>query len=272
MKTPSNSLDRALTVLEIIEQTPGGLTSGEICRTLQIPKSSYSYMMTRLKAKGYVTRDERTGRYKVGLTPLVLAYGTLREMGFRSLTEPTLYRLASATGLAVSIGVLERGRVLLVDRVESPQFVRDAVEFANHSGKIALTSRIRVRRDRDIGRELPAHSNALGKVLLASLPRAQVLAIIAQEGLPRMTPHTIVSRARLVSELDAVRTQGYAISNQEQYVNVRGIGAPLVDANGTVTAAVSATGDPTKPIWKDPAELIELVRAAGREISRSMRL
>ena len=43
-----------------------------------------------------------------------LAYGTLREMGFRSVTEPTLYRLVSETGLAASIGVLERGKVLLV--------------------------------------------------------------------------------------------------------------------------------------------------------------
>src|SRR5713101_9359844 len=91
----TNSLDRALALLEMIEQTPGGLTSADIRKRLRIPKSSYSYLMARLKDKGYVTRDTETRHYKIGLTPLVLAYGTLREMGFRSVTEPTLYRLVS---------------------------------------------------------------------------------------------------------------------------------------------------------------------------------
>ena len=271
-RSATNSLDRALAVLEIVEQTPGGLTSADIRRRLRIPKSSYGYLMTRLKDKGYVMRDEETHCYKIGLTPLALAYGTLREMGFRSVTEPTLYRLVSETGLAASIGVLERGKVLLVDRVESPEFVREAVDFANRSGTIAITRSIRQRQERDIGRELPAHSNALGKVLMAHLSRRDVLDLIAQEGLPRITAWTVVSKAKLLLELDVVRKQGYANSNQEQYVGVRGLGAPIFDARGGVCAAVSITGDPANTVWREYGALIELVRAAGRSISRSMRV
>ena len=271
-KGATNSLDRALALLEIIEQTPGGMSSGEIRRRLHIPKSSYGYLITRLVDKGYVMRDEETHHYKIGLTPLVLAYGTLREMGFRSATEPTLYRLVNETGLAASIGVLERSRVLLVDRVESPEFAQDAVDFANRAGRPLFGHQIRQRWQRDIGRELPAHSNALGKVLLAHLSRRQVLEIIAAEGLPRITSKTIVSKTKLLAELERVRRQGFADSDEEQYVGVRGVGAAIYDAGGAVCAAVSVTGSPAKPAWKEPARLIELVRAAGWAISKSMRV
>jgi len=271
-KEATNSLDRALALLEMIEQTPGGMSSGEIRRRLDIPKSSYGYLITRLVDKGYVTRDQETHHYKIGLTPLALAYGTLREMGFRSFTEPTLYRLVSETGLAASIGVLERHRVLLVDRVESPEFAKDAVDVANRAGKTAFGHNIRQRRERDIGRELPAHSNVLGKVLLAHLSRRQVLKIIAQEGLPRITAKTIVSKAKLLAELERVRRQGFAESDEEQYIGVRGVGAAIYDASDAVCAAVAVTGNPAADVWKGSARLIELVRTAGWAISKSMRL
>jgi DNA-binding IclR family transcriptional regulator len=271
-KGAGNSLDRALALLEMIEQTPGGMSSGEIRRRLQIPKSSYGYLITRLVDKGYVMRDQETHHYKIGLTPLVLAYGTLREMGFRSATEPTLYRLVSETGLAASIGVLERHRVLLVDRVESPEFAKEAVDFANRAGKPVFGRNIRQRRERDIGRELPAHSNALGKILLAHLPRRQVLEIIAEEGLPRITAKTIVSKAKLLAELELVRRQGFAESDEEQYLGVRGVGAAIYDASGEACAAVSITGNPERDVWNESKRLTELVRAAGWAISKSMRL
>src|ERR1700676_2032497 len=130
MTDPTNSLERALVLLETIEQIPSGLTNAESSRLLRIPKSSCSYIMTRLKRKGYLVLDEDTGRYRIGLTPVTPAYGALRDMGFRSIGEPALYKLASDTGLSANIGVLERGRVLLVDRVESPRFVQDIVEVA----------------------------------------------------------------------------------------------------------------------------------------------
>jgi IclR family transcriptional regulator, KDG regulon repressor len=272
VKGTSNSLDRALALLEMIEQTPGGMSSGDIRRRLHIPKSSYGYLMTRLVDKGYVMRDEETHHYKIGLTPLVLAHGTLREMGFRSATEPTLYRLVSETGLAASIGVLERHRVLLVDRVESPEFAKDAADFANRAGRPLFGRNLRQRRERDIGRELPAHSNSLGKILLAHLSRRQVLELIAKEGLPRITPKTIVSKAKLLAELEQVRRQGFAESDEEQYLGVRGVGAAIYDASGAACAAVSVTGNPAEPVWKESMRLIELVRAAGWAISKSMRL
>jgi DNA-binding IclR family transcriptional regulator len=240
----------------LLEQTPGGLTNAEISRHLGIPKSTCSYIMTRLERKGYLLRDPNSGRCQIGLTTVALAHGALRGIGVRSIAEPALYRLASETGLSAGIGVLERGRVLVIDRVEGSDFVREAVEAAH-----ALSRTHRVREDRDIGRELPAHSTALGKVLLAHLSRPQVLALVREQGLKRQTRTTITSRAGLLRELDLVRKQGYAISDREQSATVRAI----------ASAAVSLNGSMADTAWSDPGGLVERVKTAAREISRRAR-
>jgi DNA-binding IclR family transcriptional regulator len=257
----TNSLERALVMLKTVEQAPGGLRHADLSRQLDIPKSTCSYIVSRLEREGYLVRDP-TGRYKLGLATVALAYGALRETGIHSVAEPALYKLTIETGLSAGIGVLERGWVLLVDRVEGPAFINRAVEAMP----------LRARSQRDIGRELPVHSTALGKVLLAFLPRNEAIAVIAQRGLPRYTRNTNISEARLFTELDTVRQQGYAIADQEVYLDLRALAAPVKDANGDVRAAVSVNGSPKDPVWRDLEKLVKTVQTAAREISRRARL
>lgn len=258
----TNSLERALVLLKVVERTPGGLRHADLSRQLKIPKSTCSYITERLEREGYLIRDEATGRYRLGLATVALAYGALRETGIHSVAEPALYKLTSETGLSAGIGVLERGWVLLVDRVEGPRFVNRALEARPY----------RERSQRDVGRELPPHSTALGKVLLAHLPREQARAILAQRGLRRYTRKTNVSEARLLAELDVVRQQGYAIADEEAYLDLRALAAPVFDAGDAVRAAVSVNGSPKDPVWRDLPRLVSLVQDAARDISRRARL
>jgi DNA-binding IclR family transcriptional regulator len=265
----TNSLERALAILERIEQTPGGLRHADISREMHIPRSTCTYILSRLEQKGYVTRDEGSGCYQIGLTPVALAHGALRAIGVRSIAEPALYRLVSATGLSAGIGVLERGRVLIIDRVEGPEFVREAVEVAEG---LKLRQPERRREDRDIGRELPVHATALGKVLLAFLPAAQALALVEDSPLVRQTRNTITSKVRLLRELETVREEGYAVSDEEQALGIRAVAAPIQNGAGEVSAGVSLNGSVADQAWHDLGQLIGLVKDAAREISRRARL
>jgi DNA-binding IclR family transcriptional regulator len=268
----TSSLERALVLLKVIEQTPGGLRNTDISRLLKIPKSSCSYIVSRLEREGYLIKDAVSKRYKIGLTPVALAHGALREVGIRTVAEPALYKLTNQTGLSAGIGVLQGGRVLLVDRVEGPRFVDRAIRIAaGRPARAGPAASYRVRAQRDIGRELPAHSTALGKVLLAFLSRQQVLGLIARYGLARSTATTIVSKKRLLAELDLVRKQRYAIADGEVYPDLRALSVPIFDADGEVRAAVSVNGNPTEPVWDDLPELVRTVQEAARDISRRAR-
>jgi DNA-binding IclR family transcriptional regulator len=265
----TSSLERALILLKVIEQTPGGLTNAEISRRLDIPKTTCSYIARRLEREGYLIKDAASGRYKIGLAVVALAHGALREVGIRTVAEPALFKLTTRTGLSGGIGVLERGHVLLVDRVEGPRFVDRALE----SGKGAPPFRLRTQRD--IGRTLPLHSTALGKVLLAFLPREQVLELIAGKELTRSTARTVTSKAHLLAELDRVRKQGYAVADGEAYSDLRSLSVPILDisgSDGSAQAALSVNGSPSDRVWLDMPELVKIVQEAARDISRRARI
>jgi len=268
----TSSLERALVLLKIVERTPGGLRNADISRLLKIPKSSCSYIVSRLEREGYLMKDAVSKRYKIGLTPVALAHGALREVGIRTVAEPALYKLTRSTGLSAGIGVLQGGRVLLVDRVEGPRFVDRAIEAAAGStSRPGTATSYRMRTQRDVGRELPVHSTALGKVLLAFLPRQQLIDLLAKYGLIRNTA-TTVSRKRFLAELDLVRKQRYAIADGEVYPDLRALSVPIFDSDGEVRAAVSVNGNPSDPVWDDPEQLVRTVEEAAQDISRRARI
>ncbi|HUA85054.1 MAG TPA: IclR family transcriptional regulator [Bryobacteraceae bacterium] len=243
----SNSLERSLKLLEIIGQTPGGLSNKDISRKLRIATSSTSYILKRLEREGYVNRRE-DGRYEIGLKVLSLASGALRELGFHHSAAPVLHPLTHTTQLSSYVGVLECGRLLVVEQVESPEFIRP---------------------ETDLGTEHPAYSTAMGKMLLARLPEAALDALLESGELTRRTPNTIVSKSRLKEELRQIQRAGFALSEQEEFVGVRALAAPIPEKDGSVYASVAVAGPATFPAWGNLRELIAMVQVAGHDIARN---
>jgi len=144
-----------------------------------------------------------------------------------------------------------------------------AVQVADAGAR--RSGRYRVREQRDIGRVLPVHTTALGKVLLAHLPRKAALDVIAEQGLRRSTPKTIVSKSKLLAELAMVRKRGYAMSDEEAVLGIRSLSLPIFDGVDGVRAAVSVNGSPQEEVWADLEWLVKLVKAAARDISARAR-
>ena len=145
----------------------GGLTNAEISERFKMATSTSSYILHRLEREGYLRRDRENGRYEMGLKIVALSHGALRDMGLRRAAEPILHRLSAESRTSALIAVLERGMVMIVDKVEKPDLARI---------------------DMDIGVRYPAHSTALGKVLLAHLPQHQLLSLFDHYGLTKK-PH-----------------------------------------------------------------------------------
>ncbi len=244
----SNSLERALKLLEIIGRTPGGLNNKEISSQLHIATSSSSYILSRLERDGYVTREEN-GRYRIGLKVLGLASGVLRELGFHHIACPVLHRLTEATRLSSYMGVLERNHLLIVEKVESPEFVRPEI---------------------DIGTELPAHSTSMGKMLVAHLPPNQLTELVDGLELIARTPNSIQSKPELKRHLQLVRKEGFAMSDEEEFVGTRSLAAPILDSRGAVKAAIAVAGTTSHSAWLELPSLVAMVQVAARDMSKSL--
>jgi len=118
----------------------------------------------------------------------------------------------------------------------------------------------------ELGRVQPIYSGASGRVLLASLPEQEMLAILDQVDLLQLTPQSVTERTQYLDEIRLARKQGYAYAIDQVIVGSAGVSAPIADANGEVVAAVVVRG-PAARITKD---LSKEIGAAVRQVAKDI--
>lgn len=122
-----------------------------------------------------------SGRYRLGWRIPLLNRVLMESVPLRLEARPRMARLAELYGETVHLAVLERGRVLYLEKQQG-----------NRAIQVNITG---------VGAYLYAHASALGKVLLSGLSEKEVIAVVRTHGLPALTPNTITTLEELLSEL-----------------------------------------------------------------------
>jgi IclR family transcriptional regulator, KDG regulon repressor len=78
------------------------------------------------------------------------------------------------------------------------------------------------------------NSTALGKILLAFLPKDEREKIYRKVGFHKNTKNTIINKNRFEEEIDKVKKQGFAIDNEENEKEIKCTATPIKDNNGRV--------------------------------------
>ncbi len=244
-----SSVARALDILDCLASRPGEMGVTEISRQLRVHKSTVSRMLATLETRGYVSQNGGSGKYCLGMRIVELASHKLEQLDLRAQARPFLEELARATGETAHLAVLDQGKVVYIDKVDTPQ-------------TLMMRSRI--------GYRVFAHCTALGKAILAMLPEAAVDQLIRERGLPRFTPNTIVDALALKEHLRNVRAQGFAVDDEEHEEGIRCAAAPVMNHVGNVVGALSVSG-PTLRITRQHLETIGgLVKEAAVRLSSSL--
>lgn len=239
------SVDRALTILEILKDSGEGIGVTELGGRVGLHKSTVYRLLATLARRGYVEQDPVTERYSLGLKLVELGSAVLERLELRDLARPYLKELMEASQEVVHLVVLQDGEVVYIDKVECP-------------GPVKMYSQL--------GRRVPAHATAVGKVLLAFLPPESREAIIAR-GLPALTPNTITDPERLRAELERIRERGYAFDCEENELGIRCVAGPIFSHAGQVVAAFSISGLAMRLTLGRMEELAKLVRKVSLQIS-----
>jgi IclR family transcriptional regulator, KDG regulon repressor len=192
-------------VSELARQT--GLNPSNVHRTLQ----TWAHL-------GFVAQDPVSGQYHCSLR--LFEWGCRVADGFdvRRAARAPLAALAQETQETIHLSVLDGAEIVYLEKIDSPQPVRAYSE---------------------IGGRAPAHCVATGKALLAFADPSMLDALPMP--LPRPTKHSVASLAALRRQLDAVRSDGYAVNREEWRLGVSGLGAPIYDQNGQAIAAAGLT-------------------------------
>jgi DNA-binding IclR family transcriptional regulator len=248
-KGASTAVGRALAILEAIADRRRGLTNSEISRSLQIPKSSASYILRTLEHRGYVYREHDTGKYRLGLKVLSLNRGAFSGLDIRQVALPALKQLVERIHLTVHLAILDHGEAVYIEKVEASGFIK---------------------MDTWVGRRMAIHSTSVGKALVAHRPETEVEAIIQAQGLKRRTPNTITARPKFLREIAQVRAQGYAVDDEENSPGVQCVAAPIFGSQGVVAAAVGASGTTSQVDGAALQKIADRVKEAARHISQQL--
>jgi DNA-binding IclR family transcriptional regulator len=248
-ESPSVAVERALAMLEAVAQEPEGLSNAEISRKLQIPKSSASYILRTLQARGYLNRESGSGKYRVGLKILSLSRGALSGIDVREVALPVMRHLMEKTNLTCHLAILDGPDAVYIEKVEPEGFIR---------------------MDTWVGRRMRVHATSVGKALVAHIARERLEKILDESGMEKRTAKTITSRLRLFKELEKVRGQGYAVDDQENNMGARCIGAPVFNQQGMIEAAIGLSGTINQVNPHTMPRIVEALKDAARHISMQL--
>jgi DNA-binding IclR family transcriptional regulator len=245
----SQSLERGLDVLEVVEAEGADIGVREIARRLDLSPTIVQRMVTSLARRGYVDKNAETSRYRLGYRALALGAHSGAGADYIGTARRELELLAREHSLNGFVAVLHGGRAvyLLAVQAEGPVAIKVAP-----------------------GSEMPLHSTAAGKVLLASLSDAEARKLLGHGKLPAITPHTMTDPPAVVAALAKVRKQGFATVSEENIRGVLSVGAPIRDRSGNVLAALSVAF----PKYLDSAVTLQSITphvvAAAQRISRAV--
>jgi DNA-binding IclR family transcriptional regulator len=240
------SLDRAIDVLETLEDAPRGLRLSEIARRTNLHVATTQRILNALEARGRVERDDT--HYRAGVGLLFGAHAYLTASPLVAASRPVLQDLASETGLASSVFVRTGFSRAVIARVEGSN---------------------PLRYELPIGERLPLHLGA-GKVLAAHLPPQDAEQLIAE-----VTPFVTAGGQETTSaafrrELERIRKSGFAVSENERVLGGRSVAAPVRDRHTAIVAAIQVAGtDESLPRSRVKA-LTAIVRNAAEVLSRHL--
>jgi len=238
------AVERALQILGSFDEKHPERGVSEIAQAVGLHKATTHRIVTTLVSYGYLQRADDGQRYRLGMALASLGFLVLRRTDVRREAMPIMTELASRLDETCDLSVYNRGEAYFVEVVQ---------------GSRALTIAAAV------GRSLPLHATAGGKVLLAHLAEQEAEGVL-EAPLVAHTHRTITRPVELRKQLELVRAQGFAIDDEELELGVRAVSAPVRDRDGNVVAALSVTC----PISRLPLDKVSAVAAEARHAADSI--
>lgn len=243
------ALDRALRILDLFDEQTRELKITEISNRMQLHKSTVHSLLRTLQMHGYIAQEEQSGKYRLGMALVEKGQQLLRGMDLREVARQHLEALAEAKGQTTHLVILDGAEGVYIDKVEG---VRAAIRYSR------------------IGRRVPLHSSAVGKVLAAYLALPQLERLLSGYSYVVRTEHTIDSEAAFLDELAQVRTDGVGYDREENEPGVRCAAAPIFNHKGRVAAAMSISTMVSHVGDSELAELVKLLQQEAAAISRKL--
>lgn len=239
----NRTVERAIKILELLSQNKNGMGLTEICKALDIPKSScfdivetlLHYEMVELIGRGNKT-------YCIGIKSFIIGSQYLDQKQIIDIAKVKMEQIGDWSGKSVFFAEDTQGQVVYTYKYQP----KNATVVATCT----------------VGTTNEYFNTALGKCMLAF--KSDFLKEVDNFVINKK----IDDRNEFLQELSKIQQHKYALSNQQHQKQLFCIAVPIYDSNGVVNNAMSLSG-----LYVDTAkcdEEIVALKKVAEEISREI--
>lgn len=241
--TGLRTVERALVVLSAFSDERPECGVVELSRELGLDKSQVQRILATLAARGFVTANPATRRYRLGPALLGLGQRAQRSIAMDGEIGPVLHELAQRFRQSAVFNVPDEDKYVCAGAVDFP-------------GPLRYTA--------SVGDPFPGHGGASGHAIFAQLPTGKIELLFPRQ-LPKLTGNCMTTREALLACYEKVRSRGYAISTGEYDARVMAVAAPVFAAGGVI-GSITIAGS-AESIREQIDEIVPAVTAAAGRLS-----
>ncbi|WP_035481112.1 IclR family transcriptional regulator domain-containing protein [Gallaecimonas xiamenensis] len=214
---------RGLEVIKSFDAQTPAMTLTEVAKKNDLSRATARRFMLTLQKLGYVSSDGK--QFRLTARVLDLGYSYLSTLDFGGVITRYMEEVTHKLGESCSASVLDGPNIVYIARIP----VRGLMPI-----------------NLQVGAKLPAFATSMGRVLMAAMSDERLEEYLAQVEFVQLTPYTLTTVDALRQEVHKVRTQGYAINDQQLELGLRSVAVPVYDRHRNIRFALNVSSHVSK--------------------------
>ncbi len=243
------SVERALVILEIVAENDG-ISLTEISKTAGLNKATVHRLLSTLISMGYVEQNEKTSHYEITFKLFQLGNNKVEQIDSFKIARSYISELSNKIEETVHLVIEDNKEVVYIDKFEPSN-----VLFRMHSR---------------VGKRAPMYCTAVGKALLSHYTDEIIKEVWDNSEIKQLTPHTLTEFEPFMEEIAHVRSNRYAVDNEENEMGIYCIASVFYNHKGIVEGAFSISIPMARFKEKDPNFYIEKSLEYSTKISLAL--
>lgn len=224
--------ERVLDILSVLASEKKGLSLTEISERTDIPKSTLSPIISTLNKRKFISKNSEN-LYNIGVNTYITGESYLGKSDLYELIKNYMVDIVDECNEICQMGILNKDEVLYIAKEEPER----SIQLVSHVGKL-----------------LPIHSTALGKVLVSKYSDEEIKSLLG-ENLEPINERTITNIDDFIKEVHKVREDNYGCDMRETSEDIECIAIPI-EKDGEIITALSIS----IPIYRSSKEKLEDIK------------
>lgn len=246
------SVKKALEILKLFDEQHQELSLSELSELAGIGKSSMLRLLYTLNNESFISFDEETKKYSLGIEVYHLGQLKYNSLDVRKIAKKRLQKLCNRNNMICYLGIREGDALAMVEQV-LPKSVLLWTQLTVQSG----------------GRS-ELYSTGIGRLFLAQESDEEVERYLNRVEIKRLTDRTVMDKSALMELIRQARRDGYSGNVGENEPYVCSLCAPIYGQTGKMIAGISLCGMQDMIFGKKSEQYLHEIRAAAAEISKEM--